>query len=264
MKQLVNIDVRNGFQGQEQVKVVAAVLIDPATGQAVAPGGSASGASIDFELLIIVDANQVSGIRREMYKDGVTTVEYEDFMGGAWVPVQPVTLYSPALPANAATLAQQQLQAAALGAPADAVAGSDTATASIIALMKRVATVISSMSAKLPASLGGKTAAQSLSVTPATDANLAKESYTVTIMAVSTAAVGADFTAFGSQSCSSLDIVNNTGTDIEVRRGTSGATMVVRDGYSRLFQGLTNANGIQVRRFDQAATVVSLSAEAFS
>lgn len=265
MRQTITVDMRNGYVPYEQTQMVAAVLIDPATGQAVAPGGGGAGASIDFELLVIVDANQVAGIRREIYKDGVTTVEYEDFMGGAWVPVQPVTLWSPALPPNAATSSGQAALLTAVGSQADAPAAGDSAAGSVIGFLKRVATLITAMRAQLPATLGGKTAALSLSTTPATDANVSRETYaTVTIMAVATAAAGATYVTFAAQACSSLDIVNNTGVDIEVRRGGAGSTLVVRDGYSRLMQGVTNANGIQVRRLDQSNTVVTLTAEAYS
>lgn len=257
--------MRNGNVPDQQTTMVAAVLIDPATGKAVSPGGSGSGSSIDFELLIIVDANQVAGIRRELYEDGVTTVEYEDFMGGAWVPVQPVTLWSPALPPGAATSAGQAALLASVGQQADVPAAGDSASGSVIGFLKRVATLLTAMRAQLPATLGGKVAAQSLSVTPATDANVSRETYaTVTIMAVATSGTGATYVAFGAQACSSLDIVNNTGVDIEVRRGAAGNTLVVRDGYSRLIQGITNASQIQVRRADVSNTPASVTAEAFN
>lgn len=57
-----------------------------------------------------------------------------------------------------------------VGAKADAVATTDTGTFSLIALIKRVAQNITSMSGKLPATLGITTATGSLSVAPASDA----------------------------------------------------------------------------------------------
>lgn len=58
----------------------------------------------------------------------------------------------------------------AVGAKADAVATTDTGTFSLIALIKKVAQNITAMSAKLPAALGITTAANSLSIAPASDA----------------------------------------------------------------------------------------------
>lgn len=60
--------------------------------------------------------------------------------------------------------------ATASGAPADGAPVSDNGSGSIIAFLKRVATNITTMSAKLPAALGATTSAASLSVTPASDA----------------------------------------------------------------------------------------------
>lgn len=127
-------------------------------------------------------------------------------------------------------------------------------------------TSLSSIDGKLPASLGAKTAAASISVAPATDANLARESYsTVTPLSLSTQATGANFSNFGSQACTSLDLINNTGTTLEYRRGAGGTVYIpIPPGTSRLIQGITNANQIYVRRVDQSNTVVTMVAEAFT
>lgn len=118
---------------------------------------------------------------------------------------------------------------------------------------------------QLPETLGTKTAVGSLSVTPASDANVARESYsTVTIVALATAGSGTGYVTFGSLACTSLDIINNTGTDIEVRRGGAGSTLIIRDGYSRLMQGISNANAIQLRRKDLSVTPVTVSAEGYA
>lgn len=262
----VNVDVYNGHDN-EQVKLVACVLIDPASGLPTAPGGGGGGSTtaIDFELLVIQDANGVEGIRRETNKDGVITVEYETLSGAAWVPVEPVTLVKPSLADNASTSANQLALNTAFGDKSDAAATSDTGAFSLIAMTKRMLTQLAALGSKLPPSLGAKTSAQSLTITPATDANVARETYgTVTILGVSTSTTGATFVAFGSQVCSSVDVVNNSGADIEIRRGAAGSTMVIRDGYSRLMQGVTNSNQLQLRRADQANTAVSVSAEAYN
>jgi hypothetical protein len=60
---------------------------------------------------------------------------------------------------------------ASLGLPADAAATTDTGTFAAIPLLKRIATNITTMSAKLPTALGITTAAGSLSIAPASDAS---------------------------------------------------------------------------------------------
>lgn len=87
---------------------------------------------------------------------------------------------------------------------------------------------------------------------------------TVTIVSLQTNATGATFTAFASQACEQLDIVNTAvaAVDLEVRRGGSGNTIIVPAGSSRMFVGLSNASGLQVRRLDQSNTQVTFTAEA--
>lgn len=87
---------------------------------------------------------------------------------------------------------------------------------------------------------------------------------TVTIVSLQTNATGATFNAFASQACEQLDIVNTApaAVDLEVRRGGSGNTIIVPAGSSRMFVGLSNASGLQVRRLDQSNTQVTITAEA--
>lgn len=87
---------------------------------------------------------------------------------------------------------------------------------------------------------------------------------TVTIVSLQTNATGATFNAFASQACEQLDIVNTApaAVDLEVRRGGSGNTIIVPAGSSRMFVGLSNASGLQVRRLDQSNTQVTFTAEA--
>jgi hypothetical protein len=86
---------------------------------------------------------------------------------------------------------------------------------------------------------------------------------TVSITSVQTAATGANYTAFGAAACVGLDLVNNSGTAIEYRRGAAGTSFVIPDGASRFIEGITNASQIDVRRVDQSNTQVTLSAERF-
>lgn len=85
-----------------------------------------------------------------------------------------------------------------------------------------------------------------------------------TILTLTTAATGTNWTAFGSTACVALDIVNNTGTTIEYRRGGAGNTIPILSGSSRMIVGITNANSIEVRRVDTSNTQVTLTAEALT
>ncbi len=76
------------------------------------------------------------------------------------------------------------------------------------------------------------------------------------------AATGANYTAFSSQTCQSLDIVNTSSVAIEYRRGATGNAMTILSGSSRLVVGITNANEIDVRRVDQSNTQITIPAEA--
>lgn len=87
---------------------------------------------------------------------------------------------------------------------------------------------------------------------------------TVTILTAQTQATGTNWTTFGSQACSALDLVNNTGTTIEYRRGGTGSGMTIPSGGSRLIVGITNADQISVRRVDTSNVQVTVQAEAMS
>lgn len=84
----------------------------------------------------------------------------------------------------------------------------------------------------------------------------------VTITSVTTAATGANYTAFSSQICNALDIVNTSSVAIEYRRGATGSSMTILSGSSRLVVGISNANQIDVRRVDQSNTQITIPAEA--
>lgn len=85
-----------------------------------------------------------------------------------------------------------------------------------------------------------------------------------TILSLTTAATGTNFTAFASQACVALDIVNNTGVTIEYRRGGAGTAMQIPSGAARMVIGITNADQVSVRRTDTSNTAVTLQAEAFT
>jgi hypothetical protein len=86
----------------------------------------------------------------------------------------------------------------------------------------------------------------------------------VVIMSLTTAATGSNYTAFSSQTCNSLDIVNSSSVAIEYRRGATGNAMTILSGSSRLVAGITNANQIDVRRTDLSNTQITIPAEAIT
>jgi hypothetical protein len=118
---------------------------------------------------------------------------------------------------------------------------------------------------QLPATIGIKAASASLSVAPASDANLARETYS-TVTPMSAAVNGAaGWVQLASQACTQFDLVNNTGTALEYKRGAAGTVFIpVPDGTSRLIQGIANANTIYLRRVDQSSTSVTVVGEAFA
>jgi len=83
-----------------------------------------------------------------------------------------------------------------------------------------------------------------------------------TILSLTTAATGTNWTAFASTTCQSLDIVNTSSVAIEYRRGATGNAMTILSGSSRLVVGITNANQIDVRRVDTSNTQITIPAEA--
>jgi hypothetical protein len=86
----------------------------------------------------------------------------------------------------------------------------------------------------------------------------------VTIMTLTTAGTGTNWTAFSSQACDALDLTNSSSVAIEYRRGATGNAMQVLSGASRLIVGITNANQIDVRRVDTSNTQVTIQAEALT
>jgi hypothetical protein len=86
----------------------------------------------------------------------------------------------------------------------------------------------------------------------------------VTIVSLQTNATGTTWVTFGSQTCNALDIVNNTGTTLDYRRGGAGNSIPIPSGSSRMVIGITNANSIDIRRHDTSNTQVTVTAEAIT
>lgn len=153
---------------------------------------------------------------------------------------------------------------AQIGTKVAAVAGLGSGGTGIVGWLSQVWQAQSNLSAQLPSTLGTKTAALSLSVSPASDANVAREIYTVTPLSTPTLGVGANFNPLAATPCSMVELINNTAVDIEYRRNALTAYIPVMAGTSRMVQGLTNANQIAIRRIDQSAAIVTIPAEAFA
>lgn len=58
-----------------------------------------------------------------------------------------------------------------------------------------------------------------------------------------------------------MDIINDTGVDIEYRRGGSGNSITIPDGSTRLVLGVGDVSDIEVKAVDDS--VVTVTAEAF-
>lgn len=75
---------------------------------------------------------------------------------------------------------------------------------------------------------------------------------------------GAEFEPFQGESANgfiAMDIINDTGTDIEYRRGGSGNSITIPDGSTRLVLGVGDVSDIEVKAVNGSA--VTVTAEAF-
>ena len=80
------------------------------------------------------------------------------------------------------------------------------------------------------------------------------------ILSVQTAATGSNWTAFASQACTYVVVVNGTNFGIEVRRGGAGVGLPIQPGQAFTFEGVQNASDLSVRRLDQSNTQLTLHA----
>lgn len=66
---------------------------------------------------------------------------------------------------------------------------------------------------------------------------------------------GPAFVGATAAAANALDVTNNTGYDIEYRRGGAGDAFPILAGQSRLIVGISNANEIAFRRIDLGTAV---------
>jgi len=71
------------------------------------------------------------------------------------------------------------------------------------------------------------------------------------------------YVAFGSQACGALEVVNDSGKTLYVKRGGAGTAFVMPTGTSKVFAGLANANEISVANGTDA-TEITVYAEAIT
>lgn len=74
---------------------------------------------------------------------------------------------------------------------------------------------------------------------------------------VTTSATGSGWTALPDLACDAVLLLNNTGADLEVRRGGAGVAVPVLDSSGLEFESIANANELQVRRLDQSTSLVT-------
>lgn len=141
-----------------------------------------------------------------------------------------------------------------IGQTNQSAATTDTGSFSIIQLIKRGLQNWTTLLTRIPALVSGRMPVSSS--VPTTGSG--------TILSLTTATTGGSYTAFANTPCIALDIVNNTGTTIEYRRGATGTAMQIPTGSARMVIGITNANQIDIRRTDASNTQVTLQAEAFT
>lgn len=102
---------------------------------------------------------------------------------------------------------------------------------------------------------------------PLTDAQLRASSVGVAPQMASggnisaqTANPGTTYTAFGSQACKQLTVVNDTGTTILVQQGGAGVGVPIFDQSAFTFFGLSNANALGLKRKDDGNMQVTVAA----
>lgn len=77
-------------------------------------------------------------------------------------------------------------------------------------------------------------------------------------IAVTTNADGVSYTAFVTQACDQLSVINGTGVALDIRQGGIAPSLILPIGGSYTFYGISDAAQLSVRRNDVAVTPVTL------
>lgn len=255
MANSVNVKVLNDFD-RELVKVVAAVLIDPATGAPYKVTGGGGGGGGDTDLTPVTD---LIG----------TLVASPD----AYTQLGRLKTLADLLVAQTNNMASQHTDNQAdLDALITLFGTNNTLLTTLDSdLVSRVGEVTASPAANtiLARLLNIVTSTNTVNTTLSTllaairDSVKVPQFSAVSVLNITTPLSAGTYNVFGTSACTALDIVNDTGVDIEYRRNAAGLAFPVLAGTSRLVTGITNANQIGVRRVDQVLTAVTVKAEAF-
>ena len=218
MSDSVNVKVLNDFD-RELVKVVAAVLVDPTTGQPykVTGGGGGSGGDVDLSEITALIGTLSASPDAQTQLGRLKTI---------------ADLLVTAATTSATQHSENQTDLNALVTALGTLNTTEANAATILAAIRD--------SVKVP------------------------QWSSVSIRSVATSAsAGAKPVFFATFECTALDIVNDTGVDIEYYRKATGLYLPILAGTSRLITGITNTSQVGVRRVDQVATTVTVKGEAF-
>ena len=218
MSDSVNVKVLNDFD-RELVKVVAAVLVDPTTGQPykVTGGGGGSGGDVDLSEITALIGTLSASPDAQTQLGRLKTI---------------ADLLVAAATTSATQHSENQTDLNALVTALGTLNTTEANAATILAAIRD--------SVKVP------------------------QWSSVSIRSVATSAsAGATPVFFATFACTALDIVNDTGVDIEYYRNATGLYLPILAGTSRMITGITNTSQVGVRRVDQVATTVTVKGEAF-
>lgn len=218
MSDSVNVKVLNDFD-RELVKVVAAVLVDPTTGQPykVTGGDGGSGGDVDLSEITALIGTLSASPDAQTQLGRLKTI---------------ADLLVAAATTSATQHSENQTDLNALVTALGTLNTTEANAATILVAIRD--------SVRVP------------------------QWSSVSIRSVATSAsAGATPVFFATFACTALDIVNDTGVDIEYYRNATGLYLPILAGTSRLITGITNTSQVGVRRVDQVATTVTVKGEAF-
>ncbi len=167
-----------------------------------------------------------------------------------------------------ASIAKQNEQIALLGAKTTSITNLEAGGVGVIGWLSQLWRDVVALSAKWQAGPGTEALAQRVTLASdgpgVTALNLTASRLpgaTVAVLVDATAATV--FSALAAGACRSVLIENNFvgAVDIDVQRGASGPFRVVPAGSWALFDAVTNANQLRIRRSDLSATQVTVSTE---
>lgn len=197
------------------------------------------GGGNDLSVLIVEDSTGTKYIRREVIDaEGTVTITYENFDGTPATPVAPITVASTVLPVGASTSAKQdELRGVqGTGTSYDPPTGGSGVFGWLSGIYKEIKD-------RLPASLGVKTAANSLSVTLSSDG-----AFSTNFGAVADAAATSDTGSFSHISLLKRLLSKSSGspTDRSSTITTGGASQVAAAALSTrkayFFQNISSEN----------------------